>query len=541
MQSKRDQVQAHLFLMSRLTSGMLRANPDQLEAPGRRTNRGMVFGTIVAALAVVVALLWGVFSPGTPSTWRKEGTLVMEEDTGNRYIYAQGRLRSILNYSSARLLMGPNSSTANLASSAIGDVPRGPAVGIPGAPDSLPGPDRLVTSPWQMCAASSQKTSGEADVHTRLAIGATHRGRPLGGGEALLVQGPDGRQSLVWSGQRFLLDDTSGARASLGYGSAVAHPVSAAYLAALPAGPDIAAPSVTGRGSAGPELDGTPTRIGQVFELRVPGSPAQFQLLLQDGLVPLDTMQTALVLGDPRTRDKAYAGTAPLARPIGADTARSHQAPTASRPSAEALPPSPPRLADIPAGTQPCIVVRPSTGKGIAVSVALVPAAVPADYVTQPPTDHVAAACLPVDRVEIRPGRGAVVQALSSAGTEMGDTRYLVTDSGVRYPIASEDTLTALGYTPADVRGVPAALLMTLPTGATLDPGAAALSPPDGGDQPSGTCPGVDGTDGSGGSGNGAGKATSARATSAPGTATQGSSAQVTRVKAASLRAGSPR
>lgn len=33
MQSRRDQVQAHLFVMSRLASGMLRAEPDAPDTP----------------------------------------------------------------------------------------------------------------------------------------------------------------------------------------------------------------------------------------------------------------------------------------------------------------------------------------------------------------------------------------------------------------------------------------------------------------------------------------------------------------------------
>lgn len=40
MHSKRDQVQAHLFIMGRLASAMLRSEPDAPESPLGRTNRG---------------------------------------------------------------------------------------------------------------------------------------------------------------------------------------------------------------------------------------------------------------------------------------------------------------------------------------------------------------------------------------------------------------------------------------------------------------------------------------------------------------------
>ncbi|MGW0998617.1 type VII secretion protein EccB [Streptomyces sp. NPDC002523] len=491
MQSRRDQVQAHLFQMGRLTSGMLRANPDHLETPGGRTNRGMTFGLLIGVVAVLVSALWGLFSPGGSTSWRAEGTLVLEKDTGNRYVYDQGRLRPVLNYASARLLLGGDMKSATVGSSSTKDVPHGPPVGVPGAPDYLPGRSALLSSPWQVCAATTRQTSGEVVVRTRLALGAAKGERPLGPGEGLLVQGPDGRRSVVLGGERHLLDEATGAATSLGYGSAVAHPVSAAFLVALPAAADLAAPAVPGRGEPGAALDGHPTRIGQVFKVEVPGATSQFHLLLREGLTPLTETETALVLGDPETRKVAYQGQTPVARTVGAEAARGHLAPATDRPAGAGLPASPPRLAPIPAGTEPCAVVRPSDGKGMEVSVAFAPAAVAEDHVAQPPADGVAPACLPVDRVEVPPGKGALIQALSSAGTRMGDTVFLVTDSGVRYPVATGGALESLGYTAADVRGLPSALLMTLPTGATLDPTAAAKAPAADSGAPRRSCPGA--------------------------------------------------
>ncbi|MFZ3468004.1 type VII secretion protein EccB [Streptomyces sp. 4.24] len=491
MQSRRDQVQAHLFQMGRLTSGMLRANPDHLEPPGGRTNRGMTFGLVIGVVAILVSALWGLFSPGTSSSWRAEGTLVLEKDTGNRYVYAQGRLRPVLNYASARLLLGGDMKSATVGSKATKDAAHGPPVGIPGAPDYLPGRKSLLSTPWQVCAATTRQTSREVVVRTRLALGAAEGGRPLGPGEGILVQGPDGRRSVLSGGERHLLDEATGAATSLGYGSAPAHPVSAAFLVALPAAADLAAPVVPGRGEPGPALDGQPTRIGQVLSVEVPGATGQFHLLLREGLTPLTETETALVLGDPETRKAAYEGQSPTARPVGAEAARGHLAPATGRPAGSGLPASPPRLVPIPGGTEPCALVRPSDGTGTGVSVAFAPAAVAEDHVAQPPVRGVAPACLPVDRVEVPPGKGALIQALSSSGTRMGDTVFLVTDSGVRHQVASAGALTALGYTAADVRGLPSALLMTLPTGATLDPAAAAKAPAVDSEAPRRSCPGA--------------------------------------------------
>ena len=64
MQSKRDQVQAHMFLMGRLTSGMLRSDPDAPESPQGRTNRGVAIGVIIAILLAAGSFVIGLISPG---------------------------------------------------------------------------------------------------------------------------------------------------------------------------------------------------------------------------------------------------------------------------------------------------------------------------------------------------------------------------------------------------------------------------------------------------------------------------------------------
>ncbi|WP_197355857.1 type VII secretion protein EccB, partial [Streptomyces clavuligerus] len=87
MQNKRDQVQAHMFLMGRLTSSMLRSDPDAPESPQGRTNRGIAIGIIVAILVAVGAFVVGLVSPGRQTSWQTSGDLVVDKDTGARYLY----------------------------------------------------------------------------------------------------------------------------------------------------------------------------------------------------------------------------------------------------------------------------------------------------------------------------------------------------------------------------------------------------------------------------------------------------------------------
>src|SRR6516225_6397072 len=106
MQSRRDQVQAHLFVMSRLASGMLRAEPDTPDTPTGRTTRGAVVGLAVGLVIGLVVAVYGVMKPGGSTGWEKPGALVMVEETGARYLYLGGTLHPVLNQASAKLLAG---------------------------------------------------------------------------------------------------------------------------------------------------------------------------------------------------------------------------------------------------------------------------------------------------------------------------------------------------------------------------------------------------------------------------------------------------
>lgn len=480
MQNRRDQVQAHMFIMGRLTSGLLRTDLDAPESPVGRTNRGLVIGVVVAVLVAAGAFVFGLISPGTKGAWQVSGALIIDKDTGSRYLYADGELHPVLNYASALLLVGSaNLSTTTVGNASLRHAPRGGAVGISGAPDTLPATGDLgADRPWLVCSTDASSSS------TVLAVGssAVRQGLPDGG--ALLVSGPDRTRYLVWEGSRLRIDSASGALESLGYGTVTPRQVSAAFLDALPAGPDLAPADVPGRGDAGPSLGGLTTKVGQVFQTQVPGSAAQYYLLRREGLVPLTATEAALQLGAPDAAKKAYAGGSAVARELQAGVLKGHLAAAATSGASAAsgdLPAAPPTAAGVADGSAVCVGVQPGSSAGsgsasaVRVSVALVPASslTEAAPVTADRTTAARAACLPVDRVAVEPGGGALVQALNAGGGATDGSTYLVTDTGQKYLVPSADDLTALGYTTAEVRQVPSLLLSMLPAGPDLDTSAA--------------------------------------------------------------------
>ncbi|WP_089101312.1 type VII secretion protein EccB [Streptomyces hyaluromycini] len=491
MQTRREQVQAHRFVVSRLTTGLMRTDPDALESPNRRTNRGLAVGGGLGAVAAIGFLVFGFISPGGSTAWQDGKTLVVESGTGNRYLY-DGSLRPVRNYASARLIVGTGLSTRTVPAASLADTPRGSAVGIPGAPDTLPAADRLDTGRWEVCASTRTTGSSAHTPATTLVVDGATAGAGLPAGQALLVSGPDRTDYLVWRGNRYRLASGTATAEALGYGAADPLPVSAAFLDALPAGADLAPPAVPGQGTAGPALDGRKTRVGQVFVVRTPGSTERYYLLLRTGLVPLTATQAALSLSGPGVREKAYGGAAPVAVAITADALNGVlvQGDSDVETAGRALPATPPALLPVSQTQEACVRLRAAggatatgtgTGAGVGVGVAVIDAgALPAHAKTPAGT-----ACLPVDSVAVPPDGGSLVRALGAGGGQVGDTTYLVTETGMKYLVPSAAAAQDLGYDLSAARGLPSALLAMLPTGPDLSPQSAIA-----GEATAGTAPG---------------------------------------------------
>ncbi|MFE6174758.1 type VII secretion protein EccB [Streptomyces sp. NPDC056464] len=486
MQSKRDQVHAHSFMMGRLSSGLLMADPDAPESPLGRTTRGVVFGVLATVLIGAGATVYGLLRPGGNDAWRDGANLVVNRDTGARYLWTgtDGVLHPVRNYASARLIGGSDLKTVDVGTASLRDVPVGAPAGIPGVPDTVPEPGQLDDGAWHMCVTGPDgalpDTSGavastgvEKPGATTLVAGAPLDSRGIDGDRAMLVRGPDDAEYLVWRGSRLPLDRTSDARNALGYGSEQPMPVTAAFLDALAPGPVLQPPTVPGRGEEGPVLGGEPSRIGQLFKVSVPGGDSTYHLLRKDGLVPLTRLGAALVLGDPATQKDAYEGRSPEVRTVGADVLREHRATDQGATASEELPDAPPVPQSAPRGTALCAQVYGDDG-GVRIRSVLVPltrlAPVAVSAGTAQPLQP---ACVPADATVVRPGRGALVRALHASGAAHAGTTYLVAENGVKYRVATKNALAALGYETADIGSVPAPLLAALPTGADLDPAAA--------------------------------------------------------------------
>ncbi|SDM43830.1 type VII secretion protein EccB [Streptomyces sp. cf386] len=471
MQTRRDQVQAYTFTLSRITAGLTRGEPDAPEVPMRRFTFGTIAGTALGVVALGGMAAYGFLFPGSSKAFQKEGTLVVEKETGARYLYLSGALHPVLNTSSAIMITGQgNLKPQTVAAKAVRSVPKGPVLGIPGAPDSLPEAKSLDRDKWSVCTANRTKADGSDEaIVTAYIGGGNEKFTELGADRALQIEAADGTNYLAWSGVRLKVDGEATLTA-LGYANTPAFKVPDAWLNSLASGPDLTAPDVPGRGSAGPPVGGQNGVVGQIFQ--DDADPDINFLLLADGLSPITATEAALLLGDPATAE-AYPGG--QVTPVKVPTAALNAAPRSARElRTEGLPTTPPAPFVAPGnGNQvPCVRVTPGTGAGdkpkvtVAVREAAggtadaAPPGLPRPE--QPATDGPTA-----DRIVVAPGHGTLATA---TGAGAAPTLFLITDSGVRFPLANPEVATSLGYDPASAVPVPSTVLSLVPTGPALDP-----------------------------------------------------------------------
>ncbi|MGW9350129.1 type VII secretion protein EccB [Nocardiopsis flavescens] len=481
MQSRRDRAQAHDFMMGRLGTAMLEADPNAVDAPLRRTRNTLYTGLAVGAVLCVGFLVFGLLFPGGAASWRQEGRLILVRDTGASYLYSQGVLRPVDNYASARLIQGEGMTVSLVREASLEGVPRGGPVGIPAAPDSLPTGE--VGTVWRLCAVTP---AGEAAHRTSLTLDGAEGTVVPPPEYAVAVVGPDERHHLLWADRRLELDVAGGAVEALGYGTVPALPVSDSFLAAVPEGPRLAAPEVPGLGEASDAAGLEEHRVGTLFTVPSGNGAAQDYLLGDRGLVPLTVTEAALLLASPAVREEVYTGSEPEAVPLAAGEVRGLLAPGAGAGEALApgLPAVPPEA--VPEGSgNPCLVVGPSGERSLALSPDASITALPVQQVP-----GISPGCPTPDLVGVPAGGGALVRASPEAGASDAPTYYLVTEDAAKFPLLDADTVAALGYTEEGAVTTPNSILRLLPTGPVLHPGLAAqpLTPPQ--DPAAQPCPG---------------------------------------------------
>lgn len=434
MASKSELLQAQAFNRRRLRTAFTSGAPGGRELPPGKPLRGVVVSVTLAILTVIVSLLIGTFSGGLPKGWG-DGSIIVVKGEGSRYVALGDTLYPVKNLASARLLAGTTTITSVPASKLDGIDRDSTAVGIDGAPDYLPAPDRQYTGRWLSCVAAEQPL----EISTRLL------GDPSGPrDQAALVKDDDDEYWFVQGSHRYAVPADSVAVVAsvfLGIDDVQSVPtVSALWLNLLvpgtPLGVDLGSELRSETGTAG-------LLVGQAVQTQVDGAVvAEYIVDGRGDLVPATPFARTLLT--------AYVGVDPAIMTVA-------EATDLRNVNSKAVPEDWPVKVPVPSKTpsSTCIQMAPSS-EGPVISVASAPAEIaPGTTVT--------------------PGAGAAVTAQSSG---QGATYGFVSEAGVFFPVESAADLELLGYRTSESVRVPASWVQLLAQGPVLSQAAAQRTAP---------------------------------------------------------------
>ncbi|MEV6694668.1 type VII secretion protein EccB [Micromonospora sp. NPDC051196] len=453
MPSRQDQLHSYQFTLQRVVAALVMRETDPAQSPFRRLAGAGMASVLVALIGLGGFALYGLFTGGG-AKWRDTAAVIVEKESGARFVYREERLHPVPNYTSALLVIGAEQPKTVLVSRrSIDGVPRGLPLGIADAPDSLPAADRLSAAPWTVCSTSPPST--RRAPRSVLLIGTGDiGGRPLRD-EALILRDPDGRLHLVRQQRRHLIRDADRVLAALATTRARAVPVAAAVLNTVPAGLDLAPLDLPGLGTPSERV--ADARIGDVLVVSNTGGGRQYAVVLRDGLAGITELQAGLQLARTGQRE-------PEQISLGRFAALP-QLPDLAPTGPDAPPSGPPRLATASSPVL-CAIVGDDTA-----TVDLRLDATLPDLSAATPAVGADGRTV-ADHVLVQPGRGALVESVAAAGAT-GGALSVVTDLGRRYVLADAEVSAMLGYGQTRPVRLPAGLVSLVPAGASLDPQAA--------------------------------------------------------------------
>ncbi|MDO9457850.1 type VII secretion protein EccB [Nocardioides sp.] len=157
MATKKDLVEAYSFSRRRLVTAFVSGAPGGREVEPSRPGRAVVGGLALAVLLVAAGAVLGILKSPTSIDWGEEG-LVSEKESGAVYLNllkpdgsGDNELRPLANITSAMLIFGSGVRADRVPHDEIADQDPGAPIGILGAPQTPPDPDKLVQTGWTAC------------------------------------------------------------------------------------------------------------------------------------------------------------------------------------------------------------------------------------------------------------------------------------------------------------------------------------------------------------------------------------------------------
>lgn len=464
----RIQVSGWRFLMDRLSHAVMRWDPSMQHEPEKNSAKSKWAGIAVAVVFTMGCVLLSMIMPR--GVMRDSDLLVADRDTQALYVRINDKLHPVLNITSANLILGTPKKPVLVKPSELSRLPRGPLVGIFGAPERMPSPDaNIADSSWAVCDTASptgtmKVTVIGAPMFTDDSIGA------LAEGTAVLARFGD-ETDLVYNGHRTPIDLNDKAVAlAVGLDTSTSPPVpmSRGLHDALNATPQLVVPPIAAAGTpTPPEWALNPSvLIGSIVKVRHVDGPDQLYVVLTDGLQPIGSVTAAIIRNaDPRGPPP------PIEVPANVLT---------TIPQSKALdvgfhPDKPLKIVDPVAKPVTCLswvkgrqdtTARITVLSGRALPLPVSERSRTVEIVTIDPNGTTA------NNVYVKPGDGWFLHLVG--GTPAAPTtpsQWWVNDTGVRFGMvltATEDAAKSVGLDPASALPAPWEMVRLLPQGPTL-------------------------------------------------------------------------
>lgn len=454
------QVSGWRFLFRRIEHALVRRDPSMIDDPGRGRSIALLVGVALACVAVAGAAVLSFFKP---AKLVGNSRIIADKSSGALYVNLEGRMYPALNLTSARLIIGSPENPVQVSGEELEKYPRGPWVGIPGAPGRMVGTtDR--DSSWAVCDTAADN-AGRLDPGTGLPttssspVYSTAIGGPLVT-DATTIRALDGDEArLVRTGtSNWLLYRASDGRAvrspislsasavtlSLGIEStARAVPATQEFLEAIPEVPALTVPTVEGAGAM-VTLSGNRLRVGSVLTIPVPDQPSTFYVVTRTGLVQVSPVVAAMIRN-------SGSGSSDAARTVDAKVVSGNLRP-GSLPGTEAYPVRPVELVTAESSPVACYHWKRGGTESAASTSLLVGRQLPLKSEAQTQTVALVTASesrgRTADAAYLPPTSGRFVQVTGAdPASPRRESLWWVSDSGVRYGIEArgDQTLQALG------------------------------------------------------------------------------------------------
>ncbi|MBY8862753.1 type VII secretion protein EccB [Nocardia sp. CA2R105] len=459
------QISGWRFLLHRIEHALVRRDASMVDDPQRGRSTALSIGIALACVLIAGAAVMAFFKPAKQVA---NANIVSDKDSGALYVRLGGRLYPALNLTSARLITGAAENPTPVSQDEITKYPRGPWVGIPGAPGSIVD-DGNRDSSWAVCDTARIGAAAPIDPSTGLPSTAWSPMETTAIAGALTVDGDTARTlgsrqarvlrngATTWlvynDGEKGVVRaaiDLADSAVTLALGIDPTTPVIAAssgLIDAIAEVPPLRVPEVPGAGTVATLTSGLTIPVGSVLTMSTPDRGASYYLASQSGLVQVSAVLAAMI------RNADSHGTV-TTMSVGPDVVAANLRPGAW-PGTDTFPARPVEIVD-PRSTVTCYHWSRGNGDPNAVTELITGRQLPlrpdeqsraVDLVTGP-VSHGGTA----DAAFVNATVGRFVQVTGTdPGSPLHEALFWISDSGVRYGLDvpagsnSDQTLASLG------------------------------------------------------------------------------------------------